>query len=248
MQDLSVEELREIVIQSFKSGGLRKSQLACQELHRRFPEDLGIQLNLAEIAEKGGDEGWAIQLYEDVAENFTNEGLFINAIGIYKKIMEIDPSLTTPSQKIEDICALQAAKESPKEDDQTGRPSLPFLTELEKEDLLPLVESFKRLTYPMGSIIWREGDEGRFINIISRGKVRIFIEGVVGEKIEVAQLKDGDFFGETGFFTDGKRHASVMALDDTDILQMTRTDVEMLTKEHPRIMDVLDYHFRKSVV
>ena len=256
MQNLNVDELRGIVIQSFKRGEWTKSQAACEELKRRFPKDLGIQLKLAEITEKTGDEGWAIELYEDVAESYTKGGSFLKAIGIYKKILEIDPSLITPRQKLEELCASKEAKEKKstenareaKRPDRAERHTLPFLTELKKEDLLPLVESFKRFTFPMGSIIWREGDEGRFINIISRGTVRLFIEGVVGEKVEIAQLKEGDFFGETGFFTDGKRHASAMALDDTEILQMTKEDVESIAGDHPGIQEILDSHFRTRVL
>ncbi|MBE9536635.1 MAG: cyclic nucleotide-binding domain-containing protein [Proteobacteria bacterium] len=256
MQELSVDELREIVIQSFRRGELSKSQSACQELHRRFPADLDIQLKLAEIIERMGDDGWAIELYEDVAESYAKGGFFINALSLYKKILEMDPSLGTPKEKMEELCARQELEEKKKAAESKdaegpasgGRPSLLLLTELKKEDLLPLVETFKRLTFPMGSIIWREGDEGRSINIISRGAVRLFIEGVVGERVEIAQLKEGDFFGETGFFTDGKRHASVMALDDTEVLQMTRADVESIAKGHPRILEILDFHFRTRVL
>lgn len=251
MEDLSVNELREIVIQSFKKSDWMKSQAACQELKRRFPDDLGIKLNLAEITERQGDEGWAIELYEDVAESYTKGGFFVNAIGVYKKILEIDPSLTSPREKMEELCALQEAEEKDEKAegyDRKGRHTLPLLTQLKKEALLPLVSSFKRIRFPMGSIIWREGDEGRFINIITRGTVRLFIEGVVGEKLEIAQLKEGDFFGETGFFTDGKRHVSTMALENTEILQMTKGDVEKIANDHPAILDILDFHFRTRVL
>jgi CRP-like cAMP-binding protein len=69
-----------------------------------------------------------------------------------------------------------------------------------------------------------------------------------GKEVWVRNLKEGDLFGEFGFFTDQKRHATVKAVTECEILQVCRDDLEELVKAHPRMMEVLQHLFKERIL
>jgi len=103
-------------------------------------------------------------------------------------------------------------------------------------------------TFQKGIPICQEGEAGDSLFIIGRGEVAITKRMPGGREVWVRNLREGDFFGEFGFFTDQKRHASVKAVTECEILQISRTDVEEIVKTHPRVMEVLQNLFRKRVL
>jgi CRP-like cAMP-binding protein len=69
-----------------------------------------------------------------------------------------------------------------------------------------------------------------------------------GKEAWIRSLREGDFFGEFGFFTDQKRHASVKAVTECEILQISRDELGKIVKAHPRVMNVLQNLFRERVL
>ena len=56
-----------------------------------------------------------------------------------------------------------------------------------------------------------------------------------GKEVWIRNLREGDFFGEFGFFTDQKRHATVKAMTECEILEISRDELNEMIKTHPRI-------------
>ena len=52
-------------------------------------------------------------------------------------------------------------------------------------------------------------------------------------KVELATLKIGDFFGEISLVDEGPRSADVMALEDCELLRVTRTTIGVLAGLQP---------------
>ena len=71
-----------------------------QELAKREPCNPNAHLNLARIYEKKGARQQAFAEYFLVAEIFFRNGLYPNALAIYKRILEQDPSLDQIKLKI----------------------------------------------------------------------------------------------------------------------------------------------------
>ncbi|KZS01555.1 putative cAMP-dependent protein kinase type I regulatory subunit, partial [Daphnia magna] len=70
-----------------------------------------------------------------------------------------------------------------------------------------------------GTSIIREGDAGDKFYLIRQGEVRVF-RGEEGK--EVAILKEGDFFGEMALLTGQPRNASVEAVTDTVLYELSQ--------------------------
>jgi CRP/FNR family transcriptional regulator, cyclic AMP receptor protein len=76
---------------------------------------------------------------------------------------------------------------------------------------------------PMGQILFKKGDAGTSMYIISQGSVEISIPDEEGMKeIQVSILKEGDFFGELSLIDGLPRTATATALDHCEFLEMNK--------------------------
>ena len=83
---------------------------------------------------------------------------------------------------------------------------------------------------------------------ISRGEVGIFRRIPEEKEIWIRNLKEGDLFGEFGFFTDQKRHATVKAAAECEIFEISRNALHEIIEVHPRIREVLSGLFEQRVL
>lgn len=127
-------------------------------------------------------------------------------------------------------------------------PHIPLFSELEKQEFQLLLSHIQSKTYRKDSLICREGERGDSLFIISRGDVAILKQTQGGKEIRVQNLKDGDFFGEFGFFVDRKRHATVKAMTDCELLEISRSGLQEMIEAHPRLNEVLHNLFRERVL
>jgi len=61
-------------------------------------------------------------------------------------------------------------------------------------------------------------------------------------------LSDGAFFGEFGFFLKSKRFATIKAAVETTLLELTKKDMDIVTKEHPQVREVLIKFYKNRVL
>ena len=84
---------------------------------------------------------------------------------------------------------------------------------------------YDRLVFEKGRVIIKEGDTQAQAYLIQSGRVGVFTE-TEGKKIELAVLEKGEIVGEMALITDEVRSASVEALDDCVLIQISRTEFE----------------------
>lgn len=91
----------------------------------------------------------------------------------------------------------------------------------------PILE---RRFFPEGHTIIEEGDVADHAYIIQSGTVKIF-KDKGGKPVELAKLGVGDIFGETALLFDEPRTASVKALEDCNLIIITRATMEEKLKD-----------------
>jgi CRP-like cAMP-binding protein len=69
--------------------------------------------------------------------------------------------------------------------------------------------------------------------------VKIFTTLLSGERIDLATLGSGDFFGEISFLTGKPRTATVETTEDSVLLEVTEDKLREVTVQKPGIMDML---------
>jgi len=88
-----------------------------------------------------------------------------------------------------------------------------------------------------GQQIIKQGGEGDFYYIISRGKARVTRASATGANVTLATLNSGDAFGEEALLSEGKRNATVTMESDGILMRLSRKDFDELLKA-PMLDDV----------
>jgi len=99
-----------------------------------------------------------------------------------------------------------------------------------------LLMALKPQTFAPDGYITREGEVGKEIYFISRGRVEITAND--GQK-QHGTLEDGDYFGDLSLILREKRTASVKAMTYCEIFKLDRADFNRIKDEYPEFRDVL---------
>lgn len=102
---------------------------------------------------------------------------------------------------------------------------------LTSDDLRLIAEKARRETYASGRIILAEGSEPRGIFVLRAGRVRI--EKRVTAPIVITTLEAGEIFGEMSFLDGQRASASVIAIEDSLVDVMEKSDVYSLLASVP---------------
>ena len=85
--------------------------------------------------------------------------------------------------------------------------------------------------FPKGTVLFREGDLGREMFIIQQGKVQVRKKVGTAEKV-LAELSNGEFFGEMALLMGMDRSATVEVIEDSKLLVVTPDTFENLLKSN----------------
>jgi len=241
------------------SGGKYEQELKeVQQKVAREPKNLRLRLRIGDLLEKQGKRAEAIETYRTVAEEYARKGLLIQAIALHKLILRLDPTKSNLQEQIADLYAQwgRAEEEVPGKVEKGASPlptpemlpSIPLFSDLKKEELSRVMEKIQAKWFGKGKPICKEGDPGNSIFIISHGKVAVLRQQPGRGKTKLAELKEGDFFGEFGYFSNSRRQATVEALEDTEVLELTKEELQKIVREFPMVSQVLFKFYKERVL
>lgn len=94
--------------------------------------------------------------------------------------------------------------------------------------------------FPAGHTLFKVGDPGEALYIVSSGEVEIFFRNDTGERIVLETVRAGDLIGELSLLDGGPRSASALVTTDVDLLRLDRDDLERFLHMRPSAtMDLL---------
>ena len=100
-----------------------------------------------------------------------------------------------------------------------------------------LSDRIRRHRFEQGDVIVQQGDAGDSLFIIVEGVVGVQVQSDDGRTKEVARLGAGDFFGEMALLTGEERTATVIALVDTYLFELTQADIAPLIEQQPEVSE-----------
>jgi len=108
-----------------------------------------------------------------------------------------------------------------------------------------------RKLFSAGELLFSEGEPCSGLQIIARGKVRIFKTSVNGREQVLAVNVPGETIAEVPVFDGGPYPASAVAIEDTEIAFISRRDFNAYCLEHPevslKVLSVVGTRLRRLV-
>ena len=86
-----------------------------------------------------------------------------------------------------------------------------------------------------GQSLFKEGDDGDHLYVVSSGKVKLGTKSVDGRENLLMILGPGDMFGELSLFDSGPRTATAIAVTDAKLLALGQDKVIPWVREHPEV-------------
>ena len=93
----------------------------------------------------------------------------------------------------------------------------------------------QRRRFEADTVLFREGDEGEALYILSRGMVKLSKVDLEGHEKTLAILKTPEFFGEMALLSDARRSATAVTINQTEVLMMFENDFQKLLTGYPTI-------------
>ena len=112
---------------------------------------------------------------------------------------------------------------------------VPLFSELSEHALASLAARARSVTFLPGDTVIGQHERGDALYVITRGRVSVQRKEIGGSEIKLAELCDGEFFGETALLGDQVRTATVKATATTTLLRLSRRDVLALAKENSEV-------------
>jgi hypothetical protein len=111
---------------------------------------------------------------------------------------------------------------------------------LSVDETATLARSSVRHVFAHDEMVIRAGDPGSSMFVVHSGRVQVQVNEN-GRSRPVAVLNEGDFFGEMALFTGEPRTANVVALEETEVLEIGHQAMKELFNTNPDLVEALSY-------
>jgi len=112
--------------------------------------------------------------------------------------------------------------------------TVPLFEGLAFRDLKKIELIVHERTFMPGEVVFYERQPGTGMYIIKEGLIQL-TKTSNEEKVDIAELGEGDFFGEMSLLEDYPRSAQAAAVVKTEVLGIFRPDLFDLIERHPRL-------------
>ncbi len=110
-----------------------------------------------------------------------------------------------------------------------------IFADLDEAGVTALERVCERRTYGEGQVVVSEAEPGDALYVLVEGKVKVVLFGESGREVILSIFKTpGDFFGEMALLDDAPRSATVMAMEPSALLTLSRADFRAHVDRHPR--------------
>ncbi|MCX5836941.1 MAG: Crp/Fnr family transcriptional regulator [Deltaproteobacteria bacterium] len=101
---------------------------------------------------------------------------------------------------------------------------VPMFRSLRAEDSQHIAALLQKHTLRKGDILFRNGEEGHSLYMITAGKIKIVRQSRDGDEMILAVLSTGDFCGEMALLDGLSRSADAVAVEETHLYGLNRKD------------------------
>jgi CRP/FNR family transcriptional regulator, cyclic AMP receptor protein len=113
--------------------------------------------------------------------------------------------------------------------------SVPLFASLDDDAARELRSLLSDKTVPQSTRLFRKGDKGDAMYLIESGRVRISIRDEDDAEVILAELAQGDFFGEMSIIDGRQRSADAKVIDDAQLAILSRDAFLSFVRSNPDV-------------
>jgi len=113
---------------------------------------------------------------------------------------------------------------------------VPLFSDLSDDMLEMMVRASTVMEFARNKVIFHEHEHGTSLFIILKGMVKVSLVRPDGKEAILAILRPGEFFGEMALLDNRPRSASVIVLEPTSVMVLTRMDFVRMISDNPQII------------
>lgn len=125
---------------------------------------------------------------------------------------------------------------------------LHLLSSLSADERAQVLAAATARQFARGDVVFHEGEPGESLHLVRSGRLAVHVSTPAGDSATLSVLSPGDAFGELALL--GGRHlrtATVVALEASETLALSRAAFDSLRRAHPAIERVLEQALARRV-
>jgi cAMP-dependent protein kinase regulator len=264
----AIREAKDRGAEMLAQGKLDAALAAFREVVKAAPQEPAHRQKVAEVLQRMGKKPEAITEYQATAELYARAGWMLRAIALCKVILQLEPGHTRTQALLADLYSRQERARAPApsapapattamslprapsrpEELAPGTTPIPLFSALGREEFLDVLAHMERRSVQPGELIVKEGAPGNSMFVIVDGEAEVVRQTPEGERVAVARIGEGEFFGEMALLSEGPRLASVVAVEPTVMLELTRQALEEVIARHPSVGEVAQQFYRERLL
>jgi CRP/FNR family cyclic AMP-dependent transcriptional regulator len=115
----------------------------------------------------------------------------------------------------------------------------PLFSSLDDDAAAALRASMNQVTLPRGDTLFREGDSGDCLYVITDGKIKLGRAAADGRENILAILGPGEMFGELSLFDPKPRTATAVAVVDSTLMSLGHHALDQLLTGRPAVAEAM---------
>ena len=112
---------------------------------------------------------------------------------------------------------------------------VPLFESLDDEAAQKLCELLETRDCKAQDTLFRAGEPGDAMYVVERGKVRISVQATDGHELQLAELGNGEFFGEMALLDGRPRSANATAVEDSRLAILSREHLFSFIRTTPNV-------------
>jgi CRP-like cAMP-binding protein len=107
------------------------------------------------------------------------------------------------------------------------------------DDLTRLADAARTRTFRRGQYLWYQGDPGDTLLVVCDGRLKVVLGSEEGEEAVLVSVGSCEVIGELAVLDGARRSASVVAVERTTALVLTRAAVFDAMARHPAVLEAM---------
>lgn len=113
---------------------------------------------------------------------------------------------------------------------------LDIFSGLSEEELNQLEGMATTASFSKGQYLYSPGEAAESVFILEQGRIKLTLVSEQGREFTISFLGPGEFFGELALMEEGRRSSAAMALEETLVSIIGRSDLERFLTERPSLL------------